>query len=248
MWVDGLDGRAPVLAVAVTDRAEVAGVARRAAAAGAGALELRVEALLAPEADVAADAADLARTAAGDPPDALPVVVTVRSRAEGGVGDLSDADRLAAYTAALPWATAVDVDVRSAIAAEVVARAHAADVAVLVSIHDYAATPPAADLLAVCDRARALGADVVKISTAATGPDDVRTLAAVCLALAGTTPFCVMAMGPQGTASRVAFPALGSSVAYTFLGAPSAPGQLDCATMHDLLARLYPAYAARAGR
>jgi 3-dehydroquinate dehydratase-1 len=51
-------------------------------------------------------------------------------------------------------------------------------------------------------------------------------------------------MGAHGALSRVLFPALGSLMTYTFIGVPTAPGQLELEDTCRLLRTFYPNYAA----
>ena len=76
-----------------------------------------------------------------------PVILTARAAAEGG-RPMDEARRRALYTAGLPHADAIDVEVAStSLAAELVPRARAAGRTVILSAHALHATPPVAALL-----------------------------------------------------------------------------------------------------
>ena len=169
----------------------------------------------------------------------MPLLATIRSAAEGGGWKGPDAERLALFRALLPRVGAVDVEIASAIAGDVVAAARAAGVLAIASFHDFAKTPDAAALADVVARGRALGADVVKIATAVAGRGDVRSLARL---LVTTDDIGVIAigMGERAVATRVLFPALGSLLTYAHAGDATAPGQIPLAEMTALLARLFP--------
>jgi 3-dehydroquinate dehydratase-1 len=203
----------------------------------------------------AADGADFVEVRAdlfGDPtPEALaaalvrlhaagrPVILTVRSAAEGG-RPLSDERRLALYRAGLPHADALDVEIASrALVTDLLPRARAAAATVILSAHDFAATPPAAALLARVDEAMALGADVTKLAAHARDLDDVRTLLEVTLT-AREHGVITLAMGPVGTLSRLFFPAAGSLLTYASVGEPTAPGQIPVEELAKLVLRFYP--------
>jgi 3-dehydroquinate dehydratase I len=173
----------------------------------------------------------------------LPLIATVRAAAEGGAVELSDDERLALFAAALPLADAVDVELRAPIRDRVVALALGRRALAIVSQHDFAQTPPDADLTAICDAAALARADVVKIAAHVAGPVDGERLLDLLRARRHQN-LIVIGMGPHGVASRVFFPLLGSLITYGFVGRAGAPGQLPLAELHDALRRYSPAFAA----
>jgi 3-dehydroquinate dehydratase-1 len=206
-----------------------------AAAEGADLVELRADLFRDPQPDRIGAA--LARLRAAG----RPVILTVRSAAEGGGSALDDAQRTAIYAAGLPHADAVDVEIAAAgVVAEIVPRARAAGRTVILSAHAFDTTPPRAALLGLIDRAESLGADLTKLAAHARTLDDVRTLLEVTLA-ARDRGVVTIAMGPLGTVSRVVFPAAGSLLTYASVGRPTGPGQMPLGELSALLKRLYPA-------
>lgn len=123
--------------------------------------------------------------------------------------------------------------------ADLVPRARAAGRTVILSAHAVDATPPVSALLALVDRAQALGADVTKLVAHARDVEDVRTMLEVTLA-ARTRGIVTLSMGAAGVVSRLLFPVAGSLLTYGHVGAPTAPGQLPVAELATLLARFYP--------
>jgi 3-dehydroquinate dehydratase-1 len=170
----------------------------------------------------------------------VPLLATIRSAAEGGGWKGTEADRLALFRALLPRVDAVDVEIASEIARDVVRDAQRAGRLAIASFHDFARTPGAGALAAMVARGRALGADVVKIATAVAGRDDLRSLARL---LVDTDDIGLIAigMGDAAVATRVLFPALGSLLTYAHAGNVTAPGQIPLVEMRQLLRRLYPA-------
>jgi 3-dehydroquinate dehydratase-1 len=169
-----------------------------------------------------------------------PILLTVRSGREGG-RPMPDERRKELYTCGLPLAHAVDVEIAStALAAAIVPAARAAGRTVLLSAHDFHATPPRAALEAWIDQAFAAGADVAKIATHAATLDDVRVLLGVTLARAAT-PLATLGMGPYGPLSRVVLGAAGSRLIYGSVGAPTAPGQIPVVELAAWRDRLFPA-------
>ena len=169
----------------------------------------------------------------------VPVLSTIRSAAEGGGWQGPEAERLALFHALIPRVDAVDVEIASEIARDVVGAARAAGKLAIASFHDVAKTPGDAALADAIARGRALGADVVKIATAVTGRADVRSLARL---LVGTDDIGLIAigMGDRALATRLLFPALGSLLTYAHAGAATAPGQIPLDEMQSLLRRLFP--------
>jgi 3-dehydroquinate dehydratase-1 len=234
---------APPLLIGVVDSA--AGLERAAALAPAARpidlVEARVDLFDAAEQPVARWRDACARLEAAG----VPVLVTIRSAAEGGKWTAPDGARLALYRQALAVASWVDAEAASPIAAEVAAAARAAGATAVLSHHDFARTPPLAELLRVVDGARAGGAPgpvVAKVATTVTNEADRAAL----LALLAERPerTCVIGMGPAASDLRVTLPARGSQLAYGYLDRPTAPGQLSAAQMDELLRAASPAYAA----
>src|SRR5262249_1748271 len=168
-----------------------------------------------------------------------PIVFTARAAAEGGralPGEL----RAELYRLALPRVDAIDVEIASTtLAAELVPRARAAGRFVILSAHDFAATPAREWLLGRVERARALGADLAQIATPAATAEELRTLLEVTLA-ARPGGVVTLAMGPLGPLSRLVLPAAGSLLTYGAAGRGTAPGQLPVGELAALVARLFP--------
>lgn len=171
---------------------------------------------------------------------AMPRLATIRFAREGGAWAGAEEERADLFEGVLPHAEAVDVEIGAeSIFGRVVAAGRAAGKIVIASHHDFEKTPGLAGLCAKADAARAAGADLVKVAATCNEPEDVRRLARFLLAQEGR-PAIVIGMGAHGTATRLLFPALGSRITYTFLGEPTAPGQLNCTLTLQYLSVLYP--------
>jgi 3-dehydroquinate dehydratase-1 len=173
-----------------------------------------------------------------------PVIVTVRLEREGGKWSGRDEDRLPLFQRALAAVSWVDIEASSAIAAEVVRRAHAAGKRAVASHHDFERTPAREDLQRLIAEARATDADIAKLA-ATVNTDDERDRLFDLLARRTDDRLCLIAMGPDASTLRVQLPSRGSVLAYAFLDAAAAPGQLSAATMSDRLRAECPAYRAR---
>lgn len=196
-----------------------------------GAVEWRVDAL--PNASAAE--ALLSR------PCARPLLVTVRHASEGGLREMEEEERLSLARRLLPKAAALDWEIaRLEQAAELAAEAHEQGVALVASAHDFEKTPPLDSLLEKENRARELGADIVKFAFRLRCAEDMVT--GVELLRRASGPLAVMGMGPLGPVSRLLYAQLGSVLVYGYLGKEeTAPGQWSAQQCAEALAYLNPA-------
>ena len=207
-------------------------VAALAAADGADLVELRADLWDDPRPE--ALPALLGRLRSGG----RPVILTVRAAAEGG-RPMDEARRRALYAAGLPHADAVDVEIASsALASELVVHARNAGRTVILSAHSVERTPPVDALLALVDRAEAMGADVTKLAAAARDIEDVRTMLTVTLT-ARERGIVTLTMGDAGTVGRLLLPAAGSLLTYGHVGTATAPGQLTVSELATLVRRFF---------
>jgi 3-dehydroquinate dehydratase-1 len=170
----------------------------------------------------------------------VPVIVTPRAQSEGGKWSGPETERLALYRQAVQHLSAVDVELRSPIAAEVFRAAQQRGKTCILSYHDFEKTPGLAELESVISKAEH-AASVVKVTTMVRVEADIENLRGL-LATKRRVPLCVMGMGALGTPTRVAFPALGSCLTYGYLDRPSAPGQLSAAELVRQLRAQLPEY------
>ena len=239
---DLLAGDPPLVAASFEDVPPAALSVQAAAAAGIDVHELRVDRF------PGADPEDVARRVAAFA--GRTTLLTVRSAGEGGDWRGPEALRLALFRRLVPMVGGVDVELSAGpLVPEVVALARGEGRVVVVSFHDFGRTPSTGELEDVVGRAVEAGADHVKVSTLATGTDDVSRLAALTVRGAGPRAGLItIAMGAHGSLSRVFFPALGSRLTYARVGLRPAPGQLPLAQTVALLEQFYPGYAARRRR
>ena len=176
----------------------------------------------------------------------MPVLATIRLIPDGGRW-VEDVTRLPWFDQALAVVSWVDIEIESALAGEIVRLARARGKRVIISHHDFAGTPDLAVLTALTDRARAAGADIVKVATAVDSLEAHDRLIDLLRAQRASpgAPLAVIGMGPIGTSLRTYLPSVGSSLTYGYLDSVAAPGQIDA---RDLVRRLIvdcPAYADR---
>ncbi|WP_332898305.1 type I 3-dehydroquinate dehydratase [Haladaptatus sp. CMSO5] len=200
-----------------------------------------------PVADAVEYRMDLAtnpRSALRDYDGELPLIATNRVHWEGGEA-ADDAARLDALCEAAEHdaVCAVDIEleaIESGDGERVVTAAREAETTVIVSMHDFEATPPIAELRHLLKTASDHG-DVAKLACTATSLDDVLdVLFATRTFDANGRAVATMAMGEVGRHSRVVAPLYGSRIGYAPIKPEdaTAPGQYDLETMRMLVDKL----------
>jgi len=228
---DLLVGDRPVFvatALAETVDAMLAGI-ERARAAGADAVELRIDRLCTVD-----DVADLVRRV-----DA-PHVVACRTPAFGGFFEGPEAERIDRLVAASDaGAACVDVELLAAPAARdrLIERARANGTSALVGFEDMGRTPARAEILDGVRRVAELGPDLVKLAVRAASHEDLLTVLGAALEMRSVldVPFAAIALGPHGAPSRPLALALGASFTYCGAEGGGAPGQLTVKETREVL-------------
>lgn len=212
-------GNYPRIALVVRDTTAEEGV-QQAVAAGVDLLELRIDLFQYVEADHVLDVVRKYRS--------FPCIATIRHSAEGGEWKGSETERLHLFQTILPLVGAVDIELQSEeLLSQMEWQAHESGKTVIASFHDFHNMPPASRLEKMLREAIQKKADIFKVAVCCNTNTDLRVLARFTLDHADL-PLIVIGMGYTGNISRIFFPALGSLLTYTFLGEPSAPGQLNC--------------------
>jgi len=184
--------------------------------------------------------------------DGKPMILTFRTQAEGGSKPISDADYAALYRTLLGGGFAQLIDVEMfrdpARVAALVEQAHAAGVKVVMSSHDFHATPARDEIVARLLRQEALGADVLKIAVMPQDASDVLTLlqATWDVRQRSSKPLLTMSMGGTGVVSRLAGETFGQALTFGMIGTPSAPGQVEVEQLQSVLQVIHA--SSQAGR
>ena len=228
--------------------------ARRARTAGADALEWRVDAL-AGNTDLLSsegtEVLDEAQRAIQDQRE-LPVLITLRSVAEGGQAHLDDAgyarvvsDLISRTQSAGAKGTrprlAVDIEFDREPADQLRKEAAELGIPVVVSHHDFDRTPDTRILMAKLREMLVMGADTVKIAVMPKEPSDVSRLLDVCSSAVEVTevPVIAISMGPLGRSTRVFGGDFGSAATFAPLGdVPTAPGQISVEKLRSVWTEL----------
>jgi 3-dehydroquinate dehydratase-1 len=224
--LDLVPGR-PVIAVSFTDVDAAADIAQ-ARLAGVGIAELRVD--LFARRDPAYVTAQMGRLKG------LPRLATIRMAEEGGGWTGSEAERTAVYESLLPLVDGIDIELRAkGVLDRIAPQAHAQRKLLVVSHHDFEATPPYDALAGVARRAVEAGADIVKIAAQVNDDADIATLARL-LQDRPAPNMVVIGMGERGMPTRLMFPHDGSLFTFAAQGdRASAPGQIAYGRMATLL-------------
>lgn len=169
----------------------------------------------------------------------LPLLFTNRLRTEGGMDAWDEAARQASLQMASQSGAVRMIDLEAAMPAperdRLLAVAHAAGVGVIISAHDFAATPDSMTLSLMFRKLLATDGDAVKYAVTAVKPHDALRLLRVTEQAAATAPVPLisLAMGSLGSITRLAGPLYGSSLSYATIAATSAPGQLPLALVRE---------------
>ncbi len=173
----------------------------------------------------------------------IPLLVTFRSKAEGGQRTLD----LAGYTNLLTrvivsgLADLVDVELFSGAAPQLIETAHKNEVLVVCSNHDFQQTPNEEELLSRMERMCAMGCDIPKIAVMPQSNRDVLTLLSATARMHARhpgLPIITMSMGSMGAVSRISGALFGSAVTFGSSGSASAPGQIPAKQLREMLTLL----------
>jgi 3-dehydroquinate dehydratase-1 len=161
-----------------------------------------------------------------------PVIVTARDPHEGGANNLSTVRRWALLSGFLSAARYVDVELNSARALRPLLQAAVdQNIGTIISFHDLRATPPLSQLDKIAERARSLGASIVKVATRTDTRRQLDTLLDFFERQSGISNLAAMGIGKLGRIARLELARRGSALNYGHLGAPTAVGQLS---VHEL--------------
>ncbi|MCR5837125.1 MAG: type I 3-dehydroquinate dehydratase [Lachnospiraceae bacterium] len=171
----------------------------------------------------------------------IPLIFTFRTLSEGGNKDISDEDYKALnnMVAKTGLADLIDVETYSKkdFAEELIGEIHKEGVKVVASYHDFEKTPDAKTIENILQKMNELGGDICKIAVMPNCEEDVEILinaskrASEILA----KPIITMSMGESGAVTRVCAPLTGTSVTFAKGVNASAPGQISCGVLRELL-------------
>ncbi len=176
----------------------------------------------------------------------IPLLFTFRSENEGGQKAISLEDYVALNKAIIESGEVDLIDVElfcgEEIVKQLVAIAHAKNVFVIVSNHDFAKTPSKEEIVSRLCKAQELGGDLPKIAVMPKNAADVLTLLDASSTMNekfADRPIITMSMAQKGMISRLAGEVFGSALTFGAAKKASAPGQISAAVLRDVLALLH---------
>ena len=152
---------------------------------------------------------------------ALPLIVTNRNKANGGINVSSEPDRLAVlYNCILAKPAFIDIEIDTAKLGrdKIINFAKKNDVGIICSYHDFGKTPSYKEIIKIHDMVSESGSDIVKLVFSArtkTNVEDI--LKAVSHLRSSTSLTTIFGMGNAGQDTRLLSPALGSCLTYCSL-------------------------------
>ncbi|MFC6254178.1 type I 3-dehydroquinate dehydratase [Secundilactobacillus hailunensis] len=171
----------------------------------------------------------------------LPLIITLRDRAEGGKRQIADADYLNLYTqlVARTEVTAIDVEWQRdpTITAQLITLTRAHQVRTIISHHEFEHTPTKAVMVDQLTKMAQLNGDVVKLAVMPASNEDVLNLMVSTHEASQqfSQPIITMAMGSLGAVTRVAGQTFNSVMTFATTSNLSAPGQLTVDQTRQIL-------------
>lgn len=182
------------------------------------------------------------RNALGD----LPILATFRSKNEGGERSVPTAYYVELNKAIAESKDADMIDVElftgDAEVKEIVTAAHACDVKVVMSNHDFDKTPAYEEIISRLTKMQELDADIPKIAVMPTCKSDVLTLLSATNDMHeqhADRPIITMSMAGTGVISRLCGEVFGSALTFGAAKKASAPGQMGVEDLKTVLTLLH---------
>lgn len=171
----------------------------------------------------------------------IPLLFTFRTHREGGSLPAAPSSYRSLTEEAIcsGCASLVDVEFFSGdgLVKDLIALAHEHGVKVVLSNHDFSATPSEEEMLCRLSSMEKLGADIVKIAVTPRSPLDVLSLLSATVKAREqlSCPVISMSMKGQGLVSRLGGEVFGSCLTFGSAGEASAPGQIDVNRLRPIL-------------
>ncbi|EFJ7116822.1 type I 3-dehydroquinate dehydratase [Escherichia coli] len=177
-----------------------------------------------------------------------PLLFTFRSAKEGGEQAISTEAYIALNRAAIDSGLVDMIDLELFTGddqvKETVAYAHAHDVKVVMSNHDFHKTPEAEEIIARLRKMQSFDADIPKIALMPQSTSDVLTLLTATLEMQeqyADRPIITMSMAKTGVISRLTGEVFGSAATFGAVKKASAPGQISVNDLRTVLTILHQA-------
>lgn len=171
----------------------------------------------------------------------VPLILTVRSKKEGGQRDIPNDLKLKIFKENVPLVDAVDIELKSPILSEVVKTARKNKKVVIVSWHNLKSTPNDKTLEDILNKAKRSGAHLVKIAAKANKEEDLNRLMRFTIANKSKN-IITISLGEIGSISRLTFPGFGSLITYAYIDKPLGLGQRKLEELRGHVRAYYPKY------
>ncbi|WP_026564375.1 type I 3-dehydroquinate dehydratase [Bacillus sp. UNC41MFS5] len=175
-----------------------------------------------------------------------PLIFTFRSHKEGGHKEIStsfyfELNKIIAETGLIDI---IDVELFNdeKDVKRIIEGAHAQNVLVIISNHDFHKTPAKEEIISRLTKAQELGGDLPKIAVMPTCTTDVLTLLEATNIMKeqyADRPFITMSMAGKGVISRLAGEVFGSALTFGAAKKASAPGQVGVKELRSVLNLLH---------
>ena len=172
----------------------------------------------------------------------IPLLATFRSKREGGERAVSTAYYKALNKAIIETERADLIDVELFMGEEevkeIIQYAHAKNVKVVISNHDFKKTPKKGMIIERLRKMQELGGDLPKIAVMPNSAADVLTLLEATNEMSerfADRPIITMSMSGTGVISRLSGEIFGSSITFGAAKETSAPGQLPVQVLNQIL-------------
>jgi 3-dehydroquinate dehydratase-1 len=176
----------------------------------------------------------------------IPLIFTIRSAKEGGNKEVSEQYYIELNKAVAETGQVQIIDVElfsgEAVVKTLIEAAHANDVYVIISNHDFVKTPTKEEIISRLCKEQELGADILKIAVMPTNSTDVLTLIDATNTMKeqfADKPMITMSMGGKGVISRLAGENFGSALTFGAAKKASAPGQIAAGELRKILTLLH---------
>lgn len=173
-----------------------------------------------------------------------PIIATFRSKEQGGILSISKETYESLLTAIMLHQVTDLIDIEYSCGEERIKRliqcAKDNQIGTILSSHDFVGTPKKEEIIALLKTMQQLGADLPKLAVMPQTEQDVLSLmeATIELKQYNKTPIITMSMGRLGMISRISGGFTGSAMTFAMHEEASAPGQIPCKELNQILSLL----------
>lgn len=174
-----------------------------------------------------------------------PILLTCRTKQEGGEVDLSDEEYIHILKTSMKneYIDLIDIELSrgNLVVYQLVEYAHEHHISVVMSKHDFAKTPSQLEIQETLEKMEIMGGDILKVAYMPHNQKDVFTLINTTMLLSKklNRPLVTISMGELGKITRICGELIGSSITFASAKKTSAPGQMSAPHIHMLLEAIH---------